>query len=255
MKVSIFSTCVMDLMFPQVGIAMVEVLERLGIETDLPEQQICCGQPTYNSGLAQESMPTIKNQIDAFASSDYVVGIAGSCSGMFTEYQHMFDEGDPYKEKAIDLADKSYEFTQFLYRVLGIEDLGATFNGEKATYHRSCHMTRILGEREAPFVLLDKVKGLELLPLPHLENCCGFGGTFSVKAPEISEMMVAEKTRDILSTGAEILISADLGCLMNIGGKLNRDGKKVRVMHIAEILNTNVDLERIDAIKNPAFIK
>ena len=167
----------------------------------------------------------------------------------------MFDEGDPYKEKAIDLADKSYEFTQFLYRVLGIEDLGATFNGEKATYHRSCHMTRILGEREAPFVLLEKVKGLELLPLPHLENCCGFGGTFSVKAPEISEMMVAEKTRDILSTGAEILISADLGCLMNIGGKLNRDGKKVRVMHIAEILNTNVDLERIDAIKNPAFIK
>jgi L-lactate dehydrogenase complex protein LldE len=255
MKVSIFSTCVMDLMFPQVGIAMVEVLERLGIETDLPEQQICCGQPTYNSGLAQESMPTIKNQIDAFESSDYVIGIAGSCSGMFTEYPHMFGEGDPYKEKAIDLANKSYEFTQFLYRVLGLEDLGATFNGEKATYHRSCHMTRILGEREAPFILLDKVKGLELLSLPHLENCCGFGGTFSVKAPEISKMMVAEKTRDILSTGAEILISADLGCLMNIGGKLNRDGKKVRVMHIAEILNTNVDLERIDAIKNPAFIK
>lgn len=160
MKVSIFSTCVMDLMFPQVGIAMFEVLERLGIETDLPEQQICCGQPTYNSGLAKESMPTIKNQIDAFESSDYVVGIAGSCSGMFTEYPHMFDEGDPYKEKAIDLADKSYEFTQFIYRVLGLEDLGATFNGEKATYHRSCHMTRILGEREAPFVLLDKVKGL-----------------------------------------------------------------------------------------------
>lgn len=162
---------------------------------------------------------------------------------------------DPYKQKAIDLANKSYEFTQFLYRVLGLEDLGATFNGEKATYHRSCHMTRILGEREAPFILLDKVKGLEVLSLPHLENCCGFGGTFSVKSPEISEMMVTEKTNDILSTGAEILISADLGCLMNIGGKLNREGKKIRVMHIAEILNTNVDLERIDAVKNPAFIK
>lgn len=117
MKVSIFSTCVMDLMFPQVGIAMVEVLERLGIETDLPEEQICCGQPTYNSGLVKESMPTIKNQIDAFESSDYVVGIAGSCSGMFTEYPHMFDENDPYKQKAIDLANKSYEFTQFLYRL------------------------------------------------------------------------------------------------------------------------------------------
>ena len=108
MKVSIFSTCVMDLMFPQVGIAMVEVLERLGIETDLPEEQICCGQPTYNSGLVKESMPTIKNQIDAFESSDYVVGIAGSCSGMFTEYPHMFDENDPYKQKAIDLANKSF---------------------------------------------------------------------------------------------------------------------------------------------------
>ena len=224
MKVSIFSTCVMDLMFPQVGIAMVEVLERLGIETDLPEGQICCGQPTYNSGLVKE-------------------------------YPHMFDEGDPYKQKAIDLANKSYEFTQFIYRVLGLEDLGATFNGEKATYHRSCHMTRILGEREAPFILLDKVKGLEVLPLPHLENCCGFGGTFSVKSPEISEMMVTEKTNDILSTGAEILISADLGCLMNIAGKLNREGKKIRVMHIAEILNTNVDLERIDTVKNPEFIR
>lgn len=255
MKVSIFSTCVMDLMFPQVGIAMVEVLERLGVDTDLPEQQVCCGQPTYNSGLVKESMPTIKNQIDAFEHSDYVVGIAGSCSGMFKEYPHMFKEGDPYKQKAIDLAAKSYEFTQFLYHVLGVKDIGATFNGEKATYHRSCHMTRILGEREAPFILLDNVKDLEMLPLPHIENCCGFGGTFSVKSPEISEMMVTEKMNDVVSTGAEILISADLGCLMNIAGKFNREGKKIKVMHIAEVLNNNVDLTRVDKVTNPVFAK
>lgn len=246
MKVSIFSTCVMDLMFPKVGIAMVEVLERLGVETELPESQVCCGQPTYNSGLAKESMKTIKNQIDAFEDSEYVVGIAGSCSGMFVEYPNMFEDDDPYKQKAIDLKNKSYEFTQFLYHVLGVKDVGATFDGQKATYHRSCHMTRILGEREAPFVLLDNVQGLEMLPLPHIENCCGFGGTFSVKSPEVSELMVTEKVKDVVSTGAEILISADLGCLMNIAGKFNRDGKVIRVMHIAEVLNHNVDLTRID---------
>lgn len=255
MKVSIFSTCVMDLMFPKVGIAMVEVLERLGIETDFPEDQVCCGQPTYNSGLAKESMLTIKNQIDAFEKSDYVVGIAGSCSGMFVEYPHMFEESDPYHQKAIDLAAKSYEFTQFIYHVLGIKDVGATFNGEKATYHRSCHMTRILGEREAPFILLDNVKDLEMVPLGHLENCCGFGGTFSVKSPEISEMMVTEKMNDIVATNAEVLISADLGCLMNIGGKLNREGKTIKVMHIAEVLNHNVDLERMELTTNPVFAK
>lgn len=255
MKVSIFSTCVMDLLFPQTGIAMVEVLERLGIETDLPEKQVCCGQPTYNSGLVAESMSTIKNQIDAFEDSDYVVGIAGSCVGMLREYPHIFKDGDPYKQKAIDLADKSFEFTQFLYRVLGVQDLGATFEGQKATYHRSCHMTRILGEREAPFILLDHVKGLNMISLPHIENCCGFGGTFSVKSPEISEMMVTEKVNDIISTDAEILISADLGCLMNIGGKLNREGKTIKVLHIAEVLNHQVDLERMDKIQNPVFMK
>lgn len=248
MKVSIFSTCVVDLMFPNVGIAMVEVLERLGCETELPEHQICCGQPTYNSGLVKESMATIKNQIDAFAEADYVVGLAGSCCGMFKEYPEMFAENDPYKQKAQELADKTWEFSQFIWRVLGVHDCGATFDGEKATYHRSCHMTRILGERETPFWLLDNVKGLEMAPLPasHLEYCCGFGGTFSVKSPEISGMMVAEKSSDLFDTGAEILVSCDMGCLMNIAGKLNRDGKKMKIMHLAEVLNHNVDLSRME---------
>ncbi|EGP9917896.1 (Fe-S)-binding protein, partial [Listeria monocytogenes] len=123
--------------------------------------------------------------------------------------------------------------------------VGATLHG-KATYHRSCHMTRILNERESPFVLLDHVKGLEMIPLGHLENCCGFGGTFSVKMPAISEQMVTEKMNDVIDTGAEILISADMGCLMNIGGKFNRDGKKIKIMHIAEVLNHEVDEARMD---------
>ena len=250
MRVSIFSTCVVDLMFPNVGIAMVEVLERLGCETDLPEDQICCGQPTFNSGLVKESMATIKNQIDAFEKSDYVVGLAGSCCAMFKEYPEFFDASDPYHAKAQALADKTWELTQFLVRVLGVKDVGATFDGDVATYHRSCHMTRLLGERETPFVLLENVKGLNYAALEHLENCCGFGGTFSVKSPEISGRMVSEKVEDIVNTGAEILVSADMGCLMNIAGKLNRDGKRIKVMHIAEVLNHQVDLTRI---KKPDF--
>lgn len=244
MKVSIFTSCVVDLMFPNVGIAMVEVLERLGCEVDFPEKQICCGQPTMNSGYEKASRATLINQIEAFEGSEYVVGGAGSCVGMLREYPHLLADDPIYGPKAVELAEKTYEFSQFIYRVLGLKDVGACLDG-KATYHRSCHMTRLLGEKEAPFVLLDHVEGLEMIPIPHIQNCCGFGGTFSVKMPEISEMMVTEKMNDVLSTGAEILISADMGCLMNIGGKFNRDGKPIKVMHIAEVLNENVDPSRI----------
>ena len=228
----------MDLMFPAVGIAAVEVLERLGVETEVPERQVCCGQPTFNSGYVKESMKIIRNQIDAFADAEYVVGLAGSCTGMFTEYPHLFDDKDPYHAKAEELLAKSYEFTQFIYHKLGLTDVGASFDpGTTGTYHRSCHMTRILGEKDAPYALLDAVPGLEMVDLPNKQNCCGFGGTFSVKEPEMSEKMVTEKVNSIRSTGADILISADLGCLMNIGGKLNRDGTPITVMHIAEVLN------------------
>lgn len=235
---AIFTTCVMDLMFPQVGKAAVQVLERLGVPTEVPESQVCCGQPTYNSGYVKQSMRIIRNQIDAFADAELVVGLAGSCSGMFTEYPHLFDADDPYRAKAEELVAKSYEFTQFIYRRLGITDVGAAFPvGTTATYHRSCHMSRILGEKEAPYRLLDAVAGLTLIDLPNKENCCGFGGTFSVKEPVISAAMVEEKADSVRETGAQILVSADLGCLMNIGGKLNRDGTNIRVMHIAEVLN------------------
>lgn len=237
MKVSIFSTCLVDLMFPNVGKAMVEVLERLGCETDFPASQVCCGQPTYNSGYLEDSKSAMKNMMLAFEHSDYVVGPSGSCVAMFHEYPAIFKEDPEWEMKAIALKEKSYEFTQFIVRVLGITDVGARLDGI-ATYHRSCHMTRLLGEKETPFLLLENVSGLQLKPLKNLDNCCGFGGTFSVKMPEISEQMVDEKSACVIDTGADILISADMGCLMNIGGRLSREGKTIRVMHIAEVLNS-----------------
>lgn len=242
MKVSIFSTCLVDMMFPNVGIAMVECLERLGCETDFPESQVCCGQPTYNSGYMHDTKKTLINQLEAFEDAEYVVGPSGSCVGMMREYAEIFKDDPEYAKRAKALSEKTYEFSQFIYRVLGQTNLGAKLTG-KATYHRSCHMTRILGEREAPFELLKEVEGLELVPLPHLENCCGFGGTFSVKMPEISEQMVSQKVADIIETDATILISADMGCLMNIGGKFNRLGKEIKIMHIAEVLNSGIKSE------------
>ncbi len=236
MKVSIFSTCLVDLMTPSAGKAMVEVLERLGCELDFPASQVCCGQPTYNSGYLEDSKLAMKNMMLAFEHSDYVVGPSGSCIAMFHEYPKIF-KGDPdWELKAVALKEKSYEFTQFIVRVLGITDVGARLEGT-ATYHRSCHMTRLLGEKETPYLLLEQVRGLQLEPLKNSDNCCGFGGTFSVKMPDISSQMVDEKCESVVETGADILISADMGCLLNIGGRLSRKGVPAKIMHIAEVLN------------------
>ena len=142
------------------------------------------------------------------------------------------------------MSKRTFEFTQFLHYELGLTDVGATLNA-RATYHRSCHMSRILKEKQTPFIMMKYVKGLEYVELPHIENCCGFGGTFSVKEPLISNAMVTEKMNDVISTGAEVLISADMACLMNIGGKFNREGKKIKIMHIAEVLNHDIDESRV----------
>lgn len=246
MKVVIFNTCIVDLFFPNVGKAMVEVLERFGCDCAMPSDQICCGQPTYNSGYRKESIKTFHNQIDALLSvdCDYIVGPAGSCVNMLREYQFMLKDDPEYLPKAKILAEKSWEFSQFMYRVLGVLDAGAQLDAV-ATYHRSCHMTRLLAERTAPYVLLDHVAGLTMKDLPNKQNCCGFGGLFSVKEPEISETMVDEKVDSVISTGASILVGADPACLMNIGGRFNRRGEKIKIMHIAEVLNHNVDESRI----------
>lgn len=237
MKVTLFATCLVDLFQGNVGKATVELLERLGCEIDFPESQVCCGQPAYNSGYVKEAKPAMKSMIDTFADAEYVVSPSGSCVAMFNEYPHIF-KGDPvWEPKARNLAEKSYELTQFIVDVLKIEDVGARFEG-KATYHTSCHMTRLLGIKQEPMILLKNVKGLEFSELPGKEQCCGFGGIFSVKMTQISEQMVDEKVMHIEETEAEYLIGADAGCLMNIGGRIDRKGKPIRVLHIAEVLNS-----------------
>lgn len=237
MKVTLFATCLVDLFQSNVGKATVEILERLGCEIDFPESQVCCGQPAYNSGYVKESKEAMKRMIDTFSDAEYVVTPSGSCASMLREYPHVFKGDSIWEPKAIQLAKKTFELTQFIVDVLNVEDVGAQFEGN-VTYHTSCHMTRLLGVKEAPMILLRNVKGLKFTELPGKEQCCGFGGTFSVKMAQISEQMVDEKVRHVEETEADYLIGADAGCLMNIGGRIERKGKLIRVLHIAEVLNS-----------------
>lgn len=236
MKVALFATCLVDMFQTNVGKATVELLEHLGCEVELPDAQVCCGQPAYNSGYVKESMDAMKKMIEIFQDTQYVVSPSGSCASMFKEYPHIFQHDPVWKDKAQQLADKTYELTQFIVDVLKVEDVGAQLDA-KVTYHTSCHMTRLLGVKEAPIKLLENVENLEYIPLPNAHNCCGFGGTFSVKMGDISKQMVDEKVDCIQETDAEIIIGSDAGCLMNIGGRINRVGKPIKVMHIAEVLN------------------
>lgn len=236
MRVSLFVTCLSDMMYPKVGEAMVRILAHHGVKCDFPETQTCCGQPAFNSGYWDEAKESAKTLIQAFEGSDFVISPSGSCTGMIHHYYPKLFENEPeWKDRAQALVDKTYEFTQFLVNVLGVTDVGATFP-HKVTYHPSCHGTRLLGVKDEPMELLKNVKGLELVPLPHAEDCCGFGGTFAIKMSDISGAMVTEKADHVLETEAEVLTALDMGCLMNISGNLRHRGEKVRVMHVAELL-------------------
>lgn len=237
MKVTLFVTCLVDMFASDVGKDMVEVLERLGCEVEFPAKQTCCGQPAYNSGYLKEAKEPMKHMINTFSEAEYIVTPSGSCAAMFKEYPHVFSNDPEWEEKAEKIASKTYEFSQFIVQVCNVTNVGARLP-HKATFHTSCHMTRILGEKSTPFQLLNEVEGLELIPLPHHFDCCGFGGTFSVKMPKISKEMVDEKMNHILETDAEILIGADSGCLMNIGGRITRSGKRIKIMHLANVLNS-----------------
>jgi L-lactate dehydrogenase complex protein LldE len=244
MKVSLFITCLADVFYPEVGRATVELLERFGCEVDFPVAQTCCGQPAFNSGYHREAKKAARHMIETFAHADYVVAPSGSCTAMLKEYVHLFSEEDEreWQEKARALAEKSYELTQFLVEILRVEDVDATLP-VKATYHRSCHMTRLLGVKDAPMKLLSNVKGLSLTELPCAHDCCGFGGTFSVKMAPISQQMADEKVSHIEETNAEVLIGADCGCLMHLDGRIRRQGKPIRVMHIAQVLQSGLEKE------------
>ena len=243
MKVHLFTQCMVDMFYPQVGIAAVEVLERLGCEIVVPEKQACCGQPLINSGYVQASKAAIKNTIAAFEDAEYIVSLSGSCAfAIKHEYPHLLEEDSSWKLRAEKVASRIYEFTDFIVNVLGVTNVGARLP-KKVTFHKSCHVTRLLGVSEPPLTLLENVEGLELVELEKADRCCGFGGTFSVKQPEISEQIVAEKARYVVESGADILCGADQACLMNIAGRIERmedNGElphPIKVMHIAEILN------------------
>ncbi|GGI41125.1 (Fe-S)-binding protein [Mammaliicoccus stepanovicii] len=240
MKVSLFSTCLVEGLNTRVGIATVELLEKLGCEVDYPASQVCCGQPAFNSGYVEEAKQAAKLMIDTFEDSEYVVGPSGSCVTMFKHYPSLFENDSMWYKKALNLSEKSYELTQFIVDVLNVTKVGAHLKG-KATVHPSCHMTRLLGVVNQPKALLENVEGLELVELPHYYNCCGFGGTFAVKMGDVSTEMVDEKVDSIAQSGADYLIGSDASCLMNIEGRIKRRGLNVKVLHIAEVLNNQVE--------------
>ncbi|SFS50328.1 (Fe-S)-binding protein [Paenibacillus sp. 453mf] len=239
MKVSLFITCLSDAIYPRVGEAMVRILARYGIQVDFPKVQTCCGQPAYNSGYFDEARAAARTILDAFDDSDFVVSPSGSCTYMVHHYSNLFQEEPEMLEKAKRLEAKTYEFTQFLVHVMGIKDLGAVFP-HKVTYHPSCHGSRLLGVKNEPMALLQEVKGIDLVPLPFAEDCCGFGGTFAVKMADISGAMVTEKAEHVVETEAEVLVGLDMACLMNIAGQLRYRNQPVRVMHLAELLYEGV---------------
>ncbi|MBM7590439.1 (Fe-S)-binding protein [Brevibacillus fulvus] len=240
MNVSLFITCLSDAVHPGVGKAIARLLARHGIAVDFPAIQTCCGQPAFNSGYWEEARAAAQTLLAAFDESDFVISPSGSCTGMIHHYFPKLFADDPVQlKKARSLAEKTFEFSQFFVNVLGLERLGARFP-HKVTYHPSCHGSRILGVKNEPLTLLQNVEGLELVPLPYAEDCCGFGGTFAVKMSEISGAMVEEKVDHVLESEAEVLVGLDLGCLLNIAGHLRYRGKNLRVMHLAELLEEGV---------------
>ncbi|WP_348622266.1 (Fe-S)-binding protein [Paenibacillus polymyxa] len=239
MKVSLFITCLSDAIYPKVGEAMARLLARYGVQLDFPKVQTCCGQPSYNSGYWDETRAAAKTILKAFNDSDFVVSPSGSCTYMIHHYPELFKDEPEWLDSARRLEQKTYEFTQFMVQVLDVTDVGASFP-HKVTYHPSCHGTRLLGVKEEPMKLLGSVKGLQLVPLPFAEDCCGFGGTFAVKMPDISGAMVTEKVDHIRETEAEVLVGLDMACLMNIAGNIRYREEPVRVMHLAELLYEGV---------------
>lgn len=244
-RASLFVTCIVDQLYPQVGVSAVRVLRRLGVVVDFPADQTCCGQPLYNSGFIRPARQLAERVLRSFAASRYVIVPSGSCAAMLRVfYQDLFAADPELETPARQLAERVYEFSEFLVKVVGITDLEAAYPAT-ATYHSSCHLLRELAVREEPVRLLENVAGLELLPLPQADTCCGFGGTFSVKYPHISEGMLEDKIASIRATGADTLVSCDMSCLMHIGGGLSRQGHPVAVRHIAQVLDGIPDGEAV----------
>jgi L-lactate dehydrogenase complex protein LldE len=234
MKVTLFIPCFVDMCYPKAGLRMVEILEKLGHTVECPDEVACCGQPAFNSGYWDEARSVATPVLKRLRDSEVVVIASGSCGAMLKVFYRELFEKTEHADAARELSEKCYEFSDFLVTKLGVTDLGARFP-HKVTYHDGCHGLRELGIKESPRRLLANVRDLEFVELPE-EVCCGFGGTFSAKFPSISTAMGDVRCDQAIATGADYIVSSDLSCLMHMQGLLDRQGKKIRTIHLAEIL-------------------
>jgi L-lactate dehydrogenase complex protein LldE len=238
LRVALFITCYNDTLFPETGKAVVRLLERLGHTVEFPSGQTCCGQMHWNTGYQAEALPLVRRFVEQFRGAEAVVVPSSSCVAMMRDHYPLMAE--QLRDEALTqdlniLLPKVWEFSEFLTQKLGLEDVGASYP-HKVTYHASCHGLRNLGLGDGPMRLLKSVRGIDLVPIEGLEQCCGFGGTFAVKNADVSAAMLADKTKAVLDTGAEICTACDNSCLMHIEGALHRQQTGVRTLHLAEIL-------------------
>jgi len=238
MRIALFATCLADTLFPDVPKATVTILERLGHEVEFPPEQTCCGQMHVNTGYQKQALPLIRRFVDTFEPHEVIVAPSGSCVGSIAHQHAMVarSHGDEnLAARAEAVGQRTFELSQLLVDVLGVEDVGASYP-HRVAYHPTCHSLRMLRVGDRPLRLLRNVSGLELVPLPDAEVCCGFGGTFALKNSDTSIAMLADKMRNVVSTGADVCTAGDSSCLMHIGGGLSRLRAGVRTVHLAEIL-------------------
>jgi L-lactate dehydrogenase complex protein LldE len=238
MRLALFATCLVDGLFPDVGRATLTLLRRLGHSVEFPMQQSCCGQMHVNTGYPRDALPLVRNHVAAFAGYDAVVAPSGSCVAAI-RHQHA-DVAEQFGDRALaaetrELASRTYELSEFLVDVLDVTDVGAYYP-HRVTYHPTCHSLRLLRVGDRPYRLLREVRGIDLVELPDAQSCCGFGGTFAVKNPDVSTAMLADKMRNVLATGAGVCTAGDASCLMHIGGGLSRLRAGTKTLHLAEIL-------------------
>ena len=236
--VQIFATCLVDTFYPQVGEAIVDILSRLGVNVDFPPGQTCCGQPSFNAGLRADTRQIAEHMLRTFeAAPGEIVSPSGSCVHMLrVNYPELFADDPAWLRRAQSLAARTFEFSEYLVDVLGVTDVGAHWDGV-LTYHPSCHLLRGLGVDRQPRALLAHVQGAQIVELPHADECCGFGGIFSVVHPEISKEMLVKKIENLEKSESPTLVIPDAGCLMHIAGGLHRQGKPQKAVHLAEVLN------------------
>lgn len=235
-RVALFVTCLVDFYRPTVGFAAIRLLEAAGCDVEVPRAQTCCGQPAYNSGDRAGARAVARGLLDAFAGYDHVVVPSGSCGGMLKKHlPDLFADDPDLRPRAEALAARTHELVSFLVDVMGFEGIESTLKAT-VTYHDACAGLRELGVKAQPRALLGRIAGLDLAEMKTPETCCGFGGTFCVKYPDISTRMAGDKAADIAATGADLVLAGDMGCLLNMAGRISREGRKVAVRHVAEVL-------------------